>query len=69
MTHRILSWSLVAVLGLTTLGCGNTGGTDAKKDSQPAVNPSAATEDGSGTKAPAEPQPTEGSGTAGSGSK
>lgn len=69
MTHRILSWSLVSVLGLTTLGCGNTGDTDAKKESQPAVTPSAANEDGSGTKAPAEPKPTEGSGTTGSGSR
>jgi hypothetical protein len=69
MTHRILSWSLVAILGLATLGCGNTGGTDAKKESQPAVTPPAATDDGSGTKAPAEPKSTEGSGTTGSGSR
>jgi hypothetical protein len=67
MTHRILSWSLVAILGLATLGCGNTG--DAKKESQPAVTPPAATDAGSGTKAPAEPQPTGGSGTTGSGSR
>ena len=67
MTHRILSWSLVAVLGLATLGCGNTG--DAKKESQPAVTPPAATDDGSGTKAPAEPEPAERPGTTGSGSK
>ena len=69
MTHRILSWSLVAVLGLATLGCGNTAGTDAKKGSQPAATAPAATDDGSGTKAPAKPQPAEGSGTTGSGSK
>lgn len=69
MTHRILSWSLVAVLGLATLGCGNTAGTDAKKGSQPTVTPKAATEAGSGTKALAKPQPAEGSGTTGSGSR
>lgn len=67
MTHRILSWSLVAILGLATPGCGNTG--DAKEESQPAVTPPAANDDGSGTKPPAEPEPTEGSGTTGSGSK
>lgn len=69
MTRRILSWSLVAVLGLATLGCGNTAGTGAKKGSQPAATPKAATEAGSGTTAPAKPQPAEGSGTTGSGSK
>ena len=69
MTHRILSWSLVAVLGLATLGCGNTGGTGTKKGSQPAVTRPAADDDGSGTKAPPKPQPAEGSGTTGSGSK
>lgn len=67
MTHRILSWSLVAILGLATLGCGNSG--DTKEESQPTVTPPAATDDGSGTKVPAEPEPTEGSGTTGSGSK
>lgn len=70
MTHRILSWSLVAVLGLATLGCGNTADTDAKKKgSQPAATTPAAPNDGSGTTAPAKPQPTERSGTGGSGSR
>jgi hypothetical protein len=67
MTHRILSWTLVAVLGLATLGCGNTG--DAKNGSEPVAKLSASTSDGSGTKAPEDPKPTEGSGTTGSGSR
>ena len=69
MTNRILSWTLAAALCLTTLGCGNTAGTDAKKETQPAASPPAAANDGSGTTAPAKPQPAEGSGTTGSGSK
>ena len=69
MTHRILLWSFMATLGLATLGCGNTAGTDAKKESKPAATPAAAADDGSGTKAPADAQPTESSGATGSGSK
>ena len=69
MTHRILSWSLVAALGLATLGCGNAAGTDAKKGSQPAATTPAAADEGSGTKAPAKARPAEDSEPTGSGSR
>ncbi len=67
MRTWILSWGLLALVRLATLGCKNSG--ELQRSGQRAVGQPAASDVGPSTRASPEPESPQGSGTVGSGSK